>query len=645
MPRTTRRAGVLAIAVTSALTASTLALPLVTAQAVVTTTEKTVYLADTNGDGGFGLYSGAPGGPATTLVAESATTDITEVHVSQDHSRLITIEDSFPATGTGYERVVVRDAGTGRLVRVLEQIPSTSDDFAFGATLSPGGSSAVWTRVSFTATSSTVSLRHSPVAAGAASALPGGADLVYPAFLDDTTLIASKATSGEAVTLPAAGGATSGILGSPVQASDFTVSPDRGTLAWSSDTTPPGSTTPPPSTSTLRDASFSVSGGKLTLGTIHDLSTTQNNVSPAFSADSATLRFVHNDGGAGLGDIWSAPADGSGTAAVTTATPTIDELAVAVVTVDTTAPAPVPTINPAVLNGSSATVSYVLPTTDPDLSGVLVERQGTPARTFYVPAPIASFVDTGLTVGSTYTYVIKAVDRSGNASGPTSRRLTALRVAPSFASPTSGTTTRAPFPVVFGRGDPASALFTVDYSTNSGAFAHWVIAKPGASRTFGAPSTGAFTTSSVVGRTYRFKVQATDAFGNKTAVVTTAGATVPTDQTRAIYSTGAVTSASTDRWLGTATRLKPVAGATARVSLPGYRVQVIGERCPTCGIVDVYSGSTRIGSYDSVASRRLARQVLFTYTFTTKATRTITLRNRGTSRRSDVILDGFATWN
>ena len=52
MPRTTRRAGVLAVAFASALTASTLALPLVTAQAVVTTTEKTVYLADTSGDGG-----------------------------------------------------------------------------------------------------------------------------------------------------------------------------------------------------------------------------------------------------------------------------------------------------------------------------------------------------------------------------------------------------------------------------------------------------------------------------------------------------------------------------------------------------------------------------------------------------------------
>lgn len=639
MPRTTRRAGVLAIAVTSALTASTLALPLVTAQAVVTTTEKTVYLADINGVGGFGLYSGAPGGPATTLVAESATTDITEVHVSQDHSRLITIEDSFPATGTGYERVVVRDAGTGRLVRVLEQIPSTSDDLFVQPALSPDGRTAIWTSLSFAQVKPST-LRRSLVASGAATDVIGGADLVFAAFLNPDTLIASKAMDGDGVTLQATGGSPKGVINAPHFGSDFTVSPDGSTLAWSSEQTPAAAT----SAGTLQDASISLTGGVLTLGTIHDLSTTLNNVSPAFSADGATLSFVHNDGGAGLGDIWSAPADGSGTAAVTTAT-SFDELAVAVVTVDTTAPAAVPTINPAVLNGSSATVSYVLPTTDPDLSGVLVERQGTPARTFYVPAPIASFVDTGLTVGSTYTYVIKAVDRSGNASGPTSRRLTALRVAPSFASPTSGTTTRAPFPVVFGRGDPASALFTVDYSTNSGAFAHWVIAKPGASRTFGAPSTGAFTTSSVVGRTYRFKVQATDAFGNKTAVVTTAGATVPTDQTRAIYSTGAVTSASTDRWLGTATRLKPVAGATARVSLPGYRVQVIGERCPTCGIVDVYSGSTRIGSYDSVASRRLARQVLFTYTFTTKATRTITLRNRGTSRRSDVILDGFATWN
>lgn len=338
MPRTTRRAGVLVGAVTCALTASTLALPLVTAQAVGTATQKTIYLADTNGDSNFGLYSAAaPGGTATTLVAESATSDVTEVHVSQDHSRLITIEDSFPATGTGYERVVVRDAGTGRLVRVLEQIPSTSADYVFGATLSPDGSSAVWTRVSFTATSSTVSLRRSPVAAGAASALPGGADLVYPAFLDNTTLIASKATGAEAVTLPAAGGATSGVLSSPVQASDFTVSPDGGTLAWSSDTTPPAGTTTPPSTSTLRDASFTLSSGVLTLRAIHDLSTTLNNVSPAFSADGVTLSFVHDDGGAGQGDIWSVPTDGSGSAAVTTAT-TFDELGVAVVTVDTTAP-------------------------------------------------------------------------------------------------------------------------------------------------------------------------------------------------------------------------------------------------------------------------------------------------------------------
>lgn len=643
MPRTARRVGVLAAAVTSALTASTLALPVVTAHAFLTSTEKTVYLADTDGDLNYGLYSAdAPGATATALVAESATLSISELHVSQDHSRLITIEDSFPTTptGTGYQRVVVRDAGTGRLVRVLEQLPSTGNDLVFGAALSPDGSSAVWTRVSFTATSVAVSLRRSSVAAGAASALTGGADLVYPAFLDDTTLIASKAADGFAVTLPATGGATSGVVGSPHQASDLTVSPDGNTLAWSIDTTPPTANS---TTSTLQDASFTLTGGVLTLGAVNDLTTSLNNVSPAFSANNLTLSFVQNDGDVGLGDIWSVPTNGSAAAAVTTATPA-DELAVAIVSVDTIAPGAVTSTAPALLNGTSATVSYVLPT-DADLSGVQVERQGTPARSFYVPAPLTSFVDAGLTVGNTYTYAITAVDRSGNASGAVSRSLTALSIAPTFSSPTSGTTTRAPFPVVFGRGNPASALFSVDYSTNSGAFAHWVTAKPGATRTFGAPSSGAFTTTSVPGRTYRFRAQATDAFGNKTPVVTTAGATVPTDQTRATYSTGATTSAAPDRWLGTASLLKPVAGATARVSLPGYRVQIIGERCPTCGVVDVYAGSTRIGAYDSVASRRLARQVLFTYTFTTNATRTITLRNRGTSRRPNVILDGFATWN
>ncbi|MCW2600443.1 MAG: N-acetylmuramoyl-L-alanine amidase family 2 [Frankiales bacterium] len=641
MPHATHRIGVLAAV---AVTATTLALPISDAQAVpVTGSPVLVYVADTQGDGNHGLYSRTSASAAATpLVPPSATRDISEARTSADGSRIVTVEDDY---ATSHEQIVVRDV-SGRLVRVVEDITVPDSQFVFAPTLSPDGSEVVWSRVSFPGgfdAAPVVSLRTAPVAAGAARTIAGGSDLVDASYLDATTLIA-ETTAGSAVTLPAAGGVTTGVAGGPSRASGFTVSPDGSQIAWSSDTTPDAASA---STADIQIAPFtlapdpSTSQLTATFGAPTTLATDLSNTGPAWSADGTSVTFVKNDGNGGLGDIYTVPTAG-GTPVVDPTTPN-DEIGVASGAVDTVAPAPA-TTNPFTLRGTGATLSWTLPG-DADLSGVTITRTlaGAAPKSIQVPAPLTSYADTGLVLGKTYAYSIATVDRSGNTGTPVVRNLTALTAGATFANPTSATRTTPPFRVTFATGDPSSTLFTVDYRVNGGVFKSWVANQAGLSRPFGAASPGAAATTSTPGNSYAFRVTARDAYGNSTAPAVSGSAVVPYDQTKAVFSKAAGTVRSGDRWLGSVMVLK-AAGATAKVTLLGNRFQVIGERCTTCGAFDVYSGSTRIGSIDTRAASRQVRAVLFTYTWKSLANRTLTIRARGTATRPSVILDGFAMW-
>jgi hypothetical protein len=635
MSRNARRIGTLAA---TAITAATLVLPLAptTALADASLTEVSVFIADNDGDGFAGLYKRtSPSATPVTLVGESATTDVSDARTSADGSRIVTVESSYPDVGDGHERIVVRDI-SGRLVRVVEDIPSTASDFTFFPALSADGNSAVWTRISFPSTGPTVSLRHATVGS-AATTVVGGGNLVGAAYLDATTLIASSTATGIAYTIPVTGGSQTAVVGGPVKSLGFTVSPDATRLGWSAYTAADTATA---DTADIQVAPFTLADGVATIGATTTVATNSNNISPAWARDGLSVSFIKNDGQAGPGDVWTGPADGL-TPAVAVANTAADEIRIATGATDAIAPAAA-TTNPFTVRGTGATLSWALPA-DADLSGVVITRMlGTAVqKSVYVPAPSTSYADTGLVVGKTYGYSITTVDRSGNLGTPATRNLTALSTVASFAGPTSATSVKAAFPVSFGPGDPSNTLFKVDYRVNGGAFTNWVAGKPGLTRTFGAPSAGAANTTSTPGNNYAFRITATDAYGNSTLPAISGVAVVPYDQTKAVFTAGSVTARASNRYLGSVTGLK-TAGATAKLTLVGYRFQVIGERCPTCGIFDVYSGSTRIGSIDTYAKTRQARVVLYTGTWKVSAKRALTIKARGTAKRPWVYLDGFA---
>jgi hypothetical protein len=621
-----RRLGLLTAVVA---VAATLPLPSAYADASAGT-ESTLTLEDRNGDAQFGLYT-ATG----TLVPESDSTSVVEL--TTRGGLIVTVEDTYAPSNDLHERVVARDL-KGHLLRVLDDVfsPAESPDSTFDTSpsISPDGSTVLWSQITLTGTSATTyDLRTAPVASGASTVLPGSASLAFAAYLDDTTLLAMDQSVGHLVSLPATGGAATSVS-STLSANSFTVSHDGTRLAWSADT--------PGGGADIQVASFTDTGGTVTLGTVGTLTSTGYNTSPAWSADDATIRFISTDGNVDSpGDVWTVSSDPSSAAPAPVLTTPADELAVATALADPTPPAAA-TAQPFTLNGTSVGLSWTLPA-DPDLAGVIITRAPAAAPIF-VAAPGTSYTVSNLPLNTLFSYTFTAVDRSGNpaASSPTaSRSVTALRPNPSFPDPTSAVTSTAPFPVTFGSGLPAGTRFTVDVSAGGGAFTRWVSGLSGSKRPFGLASSGAASTTSVPGASYRFRVSVTDAYGNSGSAVTTGSAVVPYDHTKATFSKGAYTYRSADRWLGSVAVL-PSAGVQARVVLTGNRLQVIGDRCPTCGVMDVYVGSTKVGSVDTYAKKRAIRQVLFTQTYSTTATRTITVRARGTAHRSSVIVDAFA---
>ncbi|MGZ6804178.1 MAG: hypothetical protein ACXVGH_04635 [Mycobacteriales bacterium] len=628
--------GVVAVA---AAAVSTVLVPLTTspAAAAPVSTERAFYVSDevNDGNGNYGLYERpTAGGPATLVAGDSDGLDIGEVATSADGSRVIDVQTTYGADGNpSREQVVVRDAGS-RVVRVLEDIPADTGEFDVAPALSPDGSTAVWTRLSL-AGGFHFGLRRAAVASGAPAVLAAGYG--GGVFLDGSTLLVQDG-SGRSSTVPAAGGSATAVSGTPipVQAADVTVSPDGTELAWALATSD--------NTSDIQVAPVTVSSGTATVGAATTVATGLHNDTPSFSRDGATVYFTRYDdtaGNAGPGAIWSTPAAGPASSAAVTTLTASDAIDVAVAATDTTAPGSATTAA-AGLNGSSAVVRFGLPS-DSDVSGVVISRSlgTTLQKTVYVPAPLTGYLDTGLAVGSTYTYSFTAVDRSGNEAPAATRQLTAVVPQPSFRDPTSITATRAPFLVRFAADTPSNVHYTVDYRVGAGTFTRWVTDAPGALRTFGsAASTGVTATTSKVGSTYTFRVRATDGFGNSTGTVTGSRGVVPFDQSQATLYGGRTTGA-TATWLGSVYRLASPKGY-ARLALVGDRFQLIGERCPTCGVLDVYDGSTRVATVDTRASARQVRQVLYTRTWTTVGPRTLTVKSRGTAGRPYIVLDGFA---
>jgi hypothetical protein len=633
-----------ALPVSLVIVASALSIPLAASPALAAApVEKAFVVADIDGDGQSGLYLQAMSdGSRTTVVADDTinfTVDVSDVSTSADGSRVAYVQDSYDAVTSAplREKVIVRDVST-RIVRVVSDISMNGSAFDFLPALSPDGSTVVWSRVTF-GTTVTLSTMKAAVAGGPTSTLKTG--YAGGVFLNSSTLMVRDEPGNWYTTSAVSPGAVTAVTGLTLHDGEPIVSPDGTHLAWSLDTTGTGD-----STADVQVGTPQLTGSALTVTGTTTVATGGNNVTTTFSQDSGKVYFVRNDGNVGPGDLWTAASAATDTTtAALVGTTTADEHDVAVAwTDDGTAPGAA-TSKPAVLNGTSATLGWTLPA-DADLSGTYITRtlNGGSAKNIYVPAPLTSYVDTGLTLGATYSYAFKAIDRSGHAGVSAERSLTALQAAPTFADPTSTTSVKALFPVTFG---PANGTFVVDFLPDGyTSWQHWVTGATGRIRNFGVPgTTGVNATTSTAGRSYSFRVMAKDAYGNATAWVGSARAVVPYDQTKAtLYGGSNVYSSSA--FMGSYRRLSKTSDY-AKVTLVGNRLQIVGIKCAACGAFTVYEfnpadGSGSYVTIDTHASSTKVRQVLYLRYLPANSTRVFTIRPKATSGRPYVMLDGFA---
>jgi hypothetical protein len=611
-----------------ALTATALTLPLAPSARASTPIETQFFISDKVADvgGNYGLYRRVTTGGSILLVGDTATTDVTEVAVSTEGSRFIEVENTYDSSGNPLRTHVVAYDVSGRRVRVLQDLDANL--FAqITPDLSPDGTTATWSIVN--QTTHGVTLYKATVGYGSPVAL--ASNVAGAVFADATTLILED-VAGPWEALPISGGIPTSLSAIPQAASQVVVSPDGGSLAWSFGTSD--------TTADIQVAPLSFPGGTLTVGSATTVATGSYDYSPSFTRDGLSVEFVRFDGSTGA--LYTTPVNGSsttGTAVDSTSVGDVDGQAMGS-SDDGTAPGGT-TSFPAVLNGTSATLSWTLPT-DTDLSGMLFTRKvgSTVEETVYVPAPVTSYVDTGLVVGGAlYTYTFFPVDRS-NHLGTTAavRNLIPLKAAPTFADPTSTTSAKASFPVTFG---PANTgWFTVDYLIAGTTTWHsWVTHAAGRTRTFGAAaSTGVAATTSTPGTNYVFRVKIADSYGNATAWVSSIRAVVPYDQTKATL-VGGTNVAASAAYLGGYRRLSKTTDY-AKITAVGNRLQVVGIKCSSCGSFDVYDGTTRIATISSYTSgTSVYRAVLFTRSYT--GTHTFTIRPRATAGHPYVMLDGF----
>jgi hypothetical protein len=610
---------------------------------------RTFVTADTDANQIPGLQYRDDTGAAGT-VSEQADRFVNRVASSSDGTRIAYADDVYAASGLVARRLVVRDV-SGRLVRVV----TTTDAVAAAniviedVALAPDGGVVAWTQRNYNNQAATV--YAADTSSGAVTTVAAGHRLV--GFLDQTHVIVDTspgAVSGIQDVYLTTGVATGFHVTLGPDAFWATPSPDGTQLAWSAWVC----VFPAMCAQLTYDLmTATVTGSAVGTPTVLVAgSPSAENISATFSADSSTVFFVQRGLGGGGADVWSVPVTG-GTATRSAAT-VEEEQSVALGLVDRNPPGPVLSAA-ATLSGTSATLTWAAPVAD-DLSGIEVTRTSgaDPGRAVVLPAGTTTWTDTGLSLGSTYSYFVRPLDRSGNRGTEVEMRLTALAAAPSFSDPTSLTTAAAPFVVrltAAGWTVPAGVTFDADFSVNNGPWKPWLRAVSGATRTFGVAGTlpattplastgpGVVTTSSVAGGTYRFRVSVSDAFGHTTPQVLSAKAVVPFDQTRATFSSGTVT-ASSSAWLGSYRTLAAL-NATARITVSTDRFQLVGGRCTLCGVFDVFDGAVRIGTVDTRATTTISRAVLFTKTWTAKGTHAITIKARGTLGRPSVRLDGF----
>jgi len=154
------------------------------------------------------------------------------------------------------------------------------------------------------------------------------------------------------------------------------------------------------------------------------------------------------------------------------------------------------------------------------------------------------------------------------------------------------------------------------------------------------------TASSVVLRpasTYRFRVRAIDRVGNIGAWaygVTFKVSAVSQASTSVRYGGSWSPSTSSTWWGGTA-KSSSAKGSTAAFTFSGRSVSWVSLKAPSRGKAYVYVNGVLKATVDLYASTTLKQRVVWSASYSTSATRTVTIKVLGTSGRPRVDVDGF----
>ena len=139
------------------------------------------------------------------------------------------------------------------------------------------------------------------------------------------------------------------------------------------------------------------------------------------------------------------------------------------------------------------------------------------------------------------------------------------------------------------------------------------------------------------GYEYCLSVRARDTVGNVSAWSSERCTAMPLDDRAMVRTTAGWSQvASVGTYANTTTVTTSRGAALARPSAQGRRFAVVATTCPTCGSLDVFLGSTRIGSVSLVAPTTRVRQVLFLPVQASVRAGTVTLRTTSTGRRVTV---------
>jgi hypothetical protein len=247
------------------------------------------------------------------------------------------------------------------------------------------------------------------------------------------------------------------------------------------------------------------------------------------------------------------------------------------------------------------------------------------------PVACSSGWKPGLLPSGAHTVVITATDPAGNnASAAVTFRVDATAPTTTPAAPPRTLTTSA-WRLSWSGKDTGSGIASYD------------VAWRYQGGTWKSPSAwSATTTTSVVlhvaaAKTYCWHVRARDAAGNLGAWSTERCGRSPYDDRALSVSSNWVRKTGSGYLFGTLTSTT-VSGAraTSTASLSGARVDLVVTRCPTCGSVDVYIGSTKIGRISTAGPQ--AARVLVSLRSSSKRTGRLVL----VARSGPVSIDGYA---